>query len=336
MKNAVVTILGMVAGLVFALILIFFVRHDILISPFSNSPEKPQALKKYTFPELRQTSLPASNISITKKIDINTDPPTYQFMFHDNAKKVSGVLMLPPEPGTYPVIVLFRGYVDKEIYSPGVGTKRFAEYLARAGYITLAPDFLGYGNSDMPSFDFFEARFQTYTTALTLLKSLDTTNDALAQKKLNYTLDTSKVGFWGHSNGGHVALSVLAITGQPYPTVLWAPVTKGFPDSVLTFADEMDDGGKLIRSEVNKLKKNYTIDHFNPASYYRWIDAPIQLHQGMADDAVPVAWSDDFIKNMKKMNKEVEYYTYPKDDHNLKIHWGTAAKRSEEWFAKNL
>ena len=246
MKNTVVTMFGMVAGLVVALILVLFVRQDIFVSPFSNSIAKPLSLKKYTFPQLRQSSLPISKISITKKLDIDTKPPTYQFTFHDNEKKVSGVLMLPPEPGEYPVVVLFRGYVDKEIYSPGIGTKRFAEYLAQAGYITLAPDFLGYGDSDLPSFDFFEARFQTYTTALTLLKSLDSANDALLQKKLKYTLDTSKVGLWGHSNGGHIALSVLAITGQAYPTVLWAPVTKGFPDSVLTFANEMEDGGCLL------------------------------------------------------------------------------------------
>lgn len=336
MKSTVITILGILCGFIVASLLIVYVRDDVFISPFSTTESKQLSLKKYTFPELRQTSLPVSDISITRKLEIDTEPPTYQFSFSDNNSKVSGVLMLPPEPGTYPVIVLFRGYVDKEIYSPGIGTKRFAEYLARAGYITLAPDFLGYGDSDTPSFDFFEARFQTYTTALTLLKSLDTTNDALKKKNVDYTLDTSKIGLWGHSNGGHIALSVLAITGQAYPTVLWAPVTKGFPASVLTFADEMDDGGKLIRSEVNKLKKNYSIDHFNPASYYKWIDAPIQVHQGAADDAVPEEWSEEFVDVMKKLNIEVDYYTYPKDDHNLKLNWGVAAQRSEKWYRESL
>ena len=336
MKSTVATILGIISGLFTALILIVYVRQDIFVSPFSHSTENQLTLKKYTFPELRQSSLPVTEISITQELDISTAPPTYQFVFSDNEKKVSGVLMLPPEPGTYPVIVLFRGYVDKEIYSPGVGTKRFAEYLARTGYITLAPDFLGYGSSDLPSFNFFEARFQTYTTALTLLKSLDSTNTALVKKNLNYTLDTSQVGLWGHSNGGHIALSVLAITGQPYPTVLWAPVTKGFPDSVLTFADEMDDGGKLIRSEVNKLKDEYVIDHFNPAAYYKWIDAPIQLHQGSADDAVPQEWSKEFVETMQKLNKEVDYYIYPNDDHNLKLNWEIAAERAESWYRENL
>ena len=77
-------------------------------------------------------------------------------------------------------------------------------------------------------------------------------------------------------------------------------------------------------------------DSFNPALYYRWIDAPIQMHQGTGDDAVPLEWSDDFVDDMKAMNKEVDYYTYPKDDHNLKIYWGTAAARSVKWYNENL
>ena len=47
------------------------------------------------------------------------------------------------------------------------------EYLSENGYITLAPDFLGYGGSDIESSNIFEARFQTYTTVLTLLKSIE-------------------------------------------------------------------------------------------------------------------------------------------------------------------
>ena len=110
MKNTVVTMFGMVAGLVVALILVLFVRQDIFVSPFSNSIAKPLSLKKYTFPQLRQSSLPISKISITKKLDIDTKPPTYQFTFHDNEKKVSGVLMLPPEPGEYPVCLLYTSF----------------------------------------------------------------------------------------------------------------------------------------------------------------------------------------------------------------------------------
>ena len=57
-----------------------------------------------------------------------------------------------------------------------MGTKRVGEYFAENGYITLAPDFLGYGGSDSESENIFESRFQTYTTTLTLLTNVSKEN----------------------------------------------------------------------------------------------------------------------------------------------------------------
>src|SRR3990167_487414 len=71
---------------------------------------------------------------------------------------------------------------------------------------------------------------ETYTTALTLLSSLENLNSGLeASYSGRIKADSAKVGIWGHSNGGQIALSVLEITGKNYPTVLWAPVSKPFP-----------------------------------------------------------------------------------------------------------
>ena len=54
-----------------------------------------------------------------------------------------------------------------------MGTKKIGEYFANNGYITLAPDFLGYGGSDSESENIFESRFQTYTTVVSLIKSIE-------------------------------------------------------------------------------------------------------------------------------------------------------------------
>ena len=99
------------------------------------------------------------------------------------------------------------------------------EYFRDNEYITLAPDFLGYGGSDSESSNIFESRFQTYTTVLTLLKSINKENFP--------NWDQKNIFIWAHSNGGQIALTVLEITGENYPTVLWAPVTESFPYSIL-------------------------------------------------------------------------------------------------------
>jgi dipeptidyl aminopeptidase/acylaminoacyl peptidase len=226
---------------------------------------------------------------------------------------------------TLPVVVQFRGFADRSSYTPGLGTKHSAEVFAQNGFVSLAPDFLGYGGSDMGSTQVFEDRFETYTTALNLLASIPTIS----------FVDPTRVFLWGHSNGGQIALSVQAILGEKgkkYPTTLWAPVTKIFPYSILYYTDEFDDYGKALRHELAVFESEYDTDQFAFFNYLDRIQAPLQLHQGTKDELVPQKWNDDFVKLMKEKGKSIRYYTYPEADHNLNTGWSTVVKRDIDFF----
>lgn len=299
-------------------------------SKSTTTPLKP--LSKYSIPALRKAAFTPSPITI-KPSTSNTQ----QFFFSDSfapTKRISGTITLPSQPGTYPVIVLLRGWADEKVYYPGYGTKNAAAYFAQHGFIALAPDFLGYGDSDPYSKDFAEARFQTYTAAITLLESLPNFNPALASQ--NYTLDTSRTGIWGHSNGGQVAMYVLAVLEKPIPTTLWAPVTIPFPTNILHYAKDQDDGGALIRALVEAFQRVYDAKLFTPNTYLRDITAPILLHQGDADEAVPKAWNDEFVTIMKSLDKDITYYEYPGTDHNMRPSWGTVIARDTAFFDKQF
>ena len=197
---------------------------------------------------------------------------------------------------------------------------------------------MGYGKSDNPSSSSIEERFQTYTTALNLLSSLENLNSTLAASYSGkIKADISKVGIWGHSNGGHIALSILEITGKNYPKVLWAPVSKPFPYSIFFFMDEFDDHGKALRKVVADFENDYDIELYSPSNFYSWINAPIQLHQGGNDDAVPLKWSDQLVEDLEKLGKDVTYFTYPGADHNLLPDgWSTAVQRSLNFYREKL
>lgn len=250
------------------------------------------------------------------------------FYYWVDGKKVSGQIKKPvgsvPTDG-WPVVVMLRGYVDREIYRPGVGTERAAEVFAKNGYVTLAPDFLGYGESD-PSFaNNLEDRLFHPIEVLQLIASL---------KNID-TVNPDQVALWGHSNGGQIALSVLEISGKNYPTSLWAPVSKPFPYSILYYSDEADDHGKALRRVVAGFEAQYDADEFSLHNFYDWINAPVQIHQGTNDDAVPLRWSQELEKNLKAKDKEVKLYVYPDADHNLtsgENSWNLAVQRSLEWF----
>ena len=306
--------------------LILFKMNSIngyLLSPVKiqeDTTPMPKPLDKYSFENLRNNEFKGSEITFG---NIIKDAETYiskLFYFYSDSKKVSGLANIPKNVENPPVIVMFRGYVDQEIYTTGEGTKRAGEVFARNGFLTLAPDFLGYGESASPSANPIEERFETYTTALNLLSSIN-----------------SKVGIWAHSNGGQIASSILAITGESYPTVLWAPVTKPFPYSILYYTDEYEDYGKKLRKIVSVFEESYDVDDYTFTNYLDQIDAPIELHQGGEDDAVPQQWSDKFVAEMKKKDKNISYFTYPGDDHNFaRGSWNLVVQRNIAFFKKHL
>jgi len=307
-----------------------------IISPRGKSvTEKP--LERYQYDRMRTATYEASTVTAGEVTEDRTASESRSFSFVYEGKKVSGVMTLPKKQGAYPVIVLIRGYVDPAIYVPGTGSKHIGELLADRGFVTLAPDFLGYGSSDAPSTLALEERFQTYGTVLTLLSSLDSVNAALTKTGAGVSLIPGKTGIWGHSNGGQIAISVLEMSGKPYPTVLWAPVSKPFPYSILYYTDEFEDRGKALRKLVADFERSYDSDLFSPNAFYPWITAPIQVHQGTGDEAVPVKWSDDLTDALKKQKTDVSYFTYPGEDHNFaRGSWETVAVRTVSFFQKHL
>ena len=155
------------------------------------------------------------------------------------------------------------------------------------------------------------------------------------------SFDGENLFIWAHSNGGQIALTTLAASGADYPTVLWAPVTKEFPYSVLYYLDESEDGGKFIRSELAKLEKKYEAGKFSFTNYLDRIKAPIQLYQGGTDDAIPLEWSRNFVALLRRSrnvsewedkNLGVEYFEYPEADHNLMPDWDGVVENNIEFY----
>ncbi|MFA6005636.1 MAG: alpha/beta fold hydrolase [Patescibacteria group bacterium] len=325
---------------VFIVLGMFYMAYNVFVpqkflSPIGTVRDKP--LTKYTFSALKKRQYLGSEITIEKQVKSTDTFISYIFTFKSDGKKVSGLINLPIIAKQVPIIILIRGFVDKQIYSPGVGTERVGEALASNGYITLAPDYLGFGTSENPSHNSIEERFQTYTTTLNLLASLNRLNDALKPLEKSPQADIVKVGIWGHSNGGHIALSTLALSGKDIPSVLWAPVSKPFPFSILYFTDDIPDHGKALRKAVASFEKDYDIEEYSPTNFFFWIHAPIQIHQGTQDDAVPLSWSDNLYLELKKLGLSVDYFTYTGADHNLMPDgWASAVNRMLVFFQEEL
>lgn len=288
---------------------------------------KAKPLEKYSFKILRQRGYPGSEIILGDVIAEEETYTAYFFSFKSDGKRVTGQANIPnglTRPG--PVIVMLRGYADEEVYFTGLGTRKAAEFFAENGFITLAPDFLGFGGSDEPSEDILERRFERPVTVMNLLASIDSLDQ----------VDPEKVGIWSHSNGGQIALSVLEISSKSYPTSLWAPVSKPFPESVTYFFGELDDLGQQVKRAIDEFLLVYDPWEFSVASFLADISAPLQVHQGLSDPLIPVEWSEQFVGEMESLGKEIDYFIYPGADHNLVGGWDEAVARDLEFFRRHL
>lgn len=325
-------ILSIVGGIFFGALFYGIYRQfalpRALITPQAQKTIKERPLEKYAILNLAKRSYQPSPIVLDNATATTSAYTTYSFHFSSDGKRVSGTANIPQtkKDEKFPVIIQFRGYVDREKYTPGEGTRKSGQVFVQNGFITLAPDFLGYGGSDKSSQDVFEERFESYTTALNLLASISTLPQA----------DPTRIGIWGHSNGGQIALTVLEVLSKSIPTTLWAPVSKPFPFSILYYTDELTDLGKMLRKRLAKFEEDYDVDEFTLTTYLDRIVAPLQLHQGTEDTAVPKKWSDDLVKKLKDIKKDVTYFTYPGADHNLSVGWNTVVERDIEFFKKEL
>lgn len=298
--------------------------------------EKPY--EKYSFARLVERVDQPSEIGIGRELSKQEEYTSNVFYYRSDGRRISGQINIPTRSHLEGIVVMARGYVEKDIYKTGLGTRNAAAVYAKNGYIAVAPDFSGYGESD---------KEDEYALGARLVKPVEIL-DLIASVQVKYDLP---IYLWGHSNGGQIMLSVGEVLGRrkdlglminDLPAqaglrimgmTLWAPVSKPFPYNILYYTDEAEDQGKWLRSEVARFEADYDVFDYSIDRYLDWIDIPIQLHQGSADDAVPIEWSEELIAKLEELEMATEYYRYSGVDHNLQPGWDSVVSRDLEFFA---
>jgi dipeptidyl aminopeptidase/acylaminoacyl peptidase len=302
-------------------------------------------LAKYNFENLKKRENQASEIKVIGKAltveqarkeaikkkettDKRANFETKAISFESNGKKISGMMNVPltSKGNKLPAIIMIRGFAESEGYFIGSGSWKAADELARNGFVTVSLDFLGFGLSDDESKDILEARFEKPVSVLDLIESV---------KKMDI-VDPNKIGIWAHSNGGQITISVLEITGQSYPTVLWAPMTNPFPASVLDSMDETTEAGQIVKTKIDEFEKEYDSKLYSIDNFYNWINAPILLHQGTADTSVKLEWQQTLETKLKGLGKNITLDIRQGNDHNFKQSWDEVTQMDIKFFKKNF
>jgi uncharacterized protein len=266
--------------------------------------------------QLRNNEYKGGKIKIEETLAHNNSYTSYIFSYPSDNLKIYGMMNVPEGNGPFPVIVLNHGYFSPSSFSSGDGTRTMADILATKGYITVASDYRGHGQSEDEKQGSRGHRPEFAIDVLNLIASIKSIKKA----------DPNRIGMWGHSMGGEVSLRTAEVTDKVKAIVLWAPTSANASDNANFY------GG---RHSANT--NNPELDGVSPINYLKYISAPISLHQGLVDVEVKPEWSKELNDALKKQGKQIQYFEYPGQDHNFRnLGWDEISSRTLAFYDKYL
>ena len=88
--------------------------------------------------------------------------------------------------------------------------------------------------------------------------------------------------------------------------------------------------------KLAEFEQEYDVNKYSFDEHLDKIKAPIMLHQGAKDEAVPISWSDSLAEKLEELEIDITYYSYSQADHNLQPNWNQVVQRDLSFFKQNL
>lgn len=281
--------------------------------------------QEYFIESLRASPQRGGDFAIKKTLEDAGGYKKFSIAYTAGNRLLTGIMNVPtavPPAGGFPVLILNHGLIKPELYFSGRGSKREADFFASHGYATIHPDYRGY-SSTSPEFPEHHDFYVGYTQdVLGLIDAL--------KRAYSTLIDTSRMGMWGHSMGGGIASRVAVLSPDVRAYVLFAPIS----------ADAEDNFYELTPEEIAWVHATYgpagspVYQKISPLNYFSDIEAPVQIHHGTADDAVPIGFSEKMFSSLRSFGKKAEYFTYPGEQHEFINVWPLAASRALQFFDK--
>jgi dipeptidyl aminopeptidase/acylaminoacyl peptidase len=290
----------------------------------------------YTIERLRARSYGSGQIEILKELERTPSFTRYLFAYPSDGLRITGMMDRPNGDGPFPVVILNHGYYPLDVYQTGNGSKLAADYLAARGFLALAPDFRSHaGSDDAPNL--FRAGHV-----------IDTLNLIPLAQQLPEA-QPGKVGMWGHSNGGAITAKAITISDQIAAAVIYSPASLNIGEDYQFRVERARSRGGAPtgpRAAISRIEIEFPVkpaeapdlyQRLSPLPYLRYVQAPVQIHWGSADETVPYKWPGDLLDGLKAAGKSVEYFEYAGQPHSFQ---GAAnqlyLRRIAEFFGQHL
>jgi len=210
----------------------------------------------------------------------------YYITYDSDNLTIHGYVNIPKGKGPFPVVIALHGYIPPSEYQTLDYSTRYADAIAQNGYIVLHPNMRNFPPSDSPgrTRDFQAGYVVDVMNLLAYVKE-----EAGQKGSVFEAADLSRMGIWGHSLGGGVALRVTNLVPEIKATVLYGAVSQRYTN---------DAAGLNV----------YDLSATNAA---------FSVHHGTADPTVSVTGSELLCKQLEEAGREHECFFYEDAPHTF-------------------
>lgn len=326
-------------GVLFA----FFVKPETLnnvVSPISQIAPTPLPFQELTIPYLRSREYKSSVGQLTQ-VSSGSNYTAYLTSYSSDGLKINAELTKPTGEmpvGGWPAIIFIHGYIAPTIYKTLERYTDHIDYLGRNGFVIFKIDLRGHGQSEgTPGGGYFGSDYV-----------VDTLNAHAALQSSNF-VNPNKIGLWGHSMAGNIALRSLAIKKDIPAAVIWAGAVYSYEDRVKYGIN--DSSYRPPQADVQRQARQKALyDKYGefspdspfwkqvaPTNYLNDIKSAIQLNHAVDDDVVNIGYSRDLTSLLDKTKVVHELHEYPSGGHNITGPSFVAAMQNTiEFFKKYL
>jgi dipeptidyl aminopeptidase/acylaminoacyl peptidase len=208
----------------------------------------------------------------------------------------------------FPVVIALHGYIDPQIYDTIDYTTRYADSLARNGYLVLHPNLRNYPPSDNGDNLFRAGMAIDVLNLIALVKHQSDRPGILEQA------DGGSIGLWGHSMGGGIATRVITLSPDVKAAVLYGAMSgddKQNFERIFGYFSNGERGNEELSAPDDIFQK------ISPINYLERVSAAVSIHHGKNDVDVPLVWSLDLCYRLRDLETEVECFIYDDMPHTF-------------------
>jgi uncharacterized protein len=254
----------------------------------------------YTNDYMRSRAYGGGQIEFVEVMNQNLYFTRYLIRYPSDGLNIYGFANIPNDAEKHPVIIALHGYIDPAAYNTLDYTTHYADALSSAGYIVFHPNLRGYLPSDSGD-NLFRVGMATDVLNLIALIQAQSGGSDLLQNA-----DPNSIGLWGHSMGGGITTRVLTVTDDVKAAVLYGSMSG---DEQKNYeAIKQWSGSTRGLDELNIPVE--ALNRISSMYYFQNITAAVSIHHGMADQLVPLNWSELTCEQLRTIGRNVECQYY--------------------------